>query len=193
MEVPGVYFESEDRILYDNGTIIYKLTGTTEVSQILYATVDKDGNVHSLPDLLGQKPDMQLFRNLNVRPKSRTVQTTLDLDGLKSQPFLSRHKRTALEPKKTTLESRGNILEPKRTILEPIRTILEPERTILEPKRILFEVKKALNLAHKFDIDLEFTICKIAQKLDSNLKDLVIKYKPESLCFYEKIIYNCSN
>ena len=146
----GVYFESEDRILYDNGTIIYKLTETTEIAQIDYATVDQNGNVHLLPDLLGQKPNMELFRSLNVKPTTRSVQTTLDVQ-IDAKSILQRRKRT------------------------------------------IKDVRQALNLVHLFEMDLENVTCEMVKKIDQeDVHKLINEYKPESVCFYEKIIHFCN-
>ena len=152
MEIRGVYFESEDRILYDNGTIIYKITGTTEIAQIDYASVDENGNVHLLPpDLLGQKPNMELFRSLNVKPTSRSVQTTLDVQ-IDAKSILHRRKRT------------------------------------------ITEFRQALNLVHLFELDLEHVTCELLKKLDTeDVAKLIVDFKPESLCFYRKIIDFCHN
>ena len=145
-----MYFESEDRILYDNGTIIYKLTQTTEIAQIDYATADQNGNVHLLPDLLGQKPNMELFRSLNVKPTSRSVQTTLDVQ-IDAKSILQRRKRT------------------------------------------IKDVRQALNFVHLFEMDLESVTCEIAKRIDQeDVHKLINVYKPESVCFYQKMIHFCN-
>ena len=145
-----MYFESEDRILCGNGTIIYKLTQTTEIAQIDYATADQNGNVHLLPDLLGQKPNMELFRSLNVKPTTRSVQTTLDVQ-IDAKSILQRRKRT------------------------------------------IKDVRQALNFVHLFEMDLESVTCEIVKRIDQeDVHKLINVYKPESVCFYQKMIHFCN-
>ena len=78
MEVKGAFFESTDRRLYENGTIVYKLTNTQEKGKVTYALLDSQGNLDYLP-ILGDTPtSMDLFRKLNIKPASRVLNIRLD-------------------------------------------------------------------------------------------------------------------
>jgi len=77
MEVRGAYWESPDRILYENGTIIYKVTETRENSEVVFATMDFEGRLSFLPKLGPYPASLSTFRDMNVRPLTRNLQLTL--------------------------------------------------------------------------------------------------------------------
>ena len=43
------------RILFDNGTLIYKLTNMTEETKISYGTINKHGVISLLPNVAGSR------------------------------------------------------------------------------------------------------------------------------------------
>ena len=66
VEVTGSYWESLDRIIWSNGTIIYKETGVTEQAEIMFGSVGEGGIISLLPELGGEAVDMELLRSLNI-------------------------------------------------------------------------------------------------------------------------------
>ena len=66
VEVTGSYWESLDRILWSNGTIIYKETGVTEEAEIMFGSVGQGGTISLLPKLGEEAVDMDLLRSLNI-------------------------------------------------------------------------------------------------------------------------------
>ena len=98
MEIPGIFWESPDRILYENGTILYKLTQTQEIAEIVYATLDTEGAFDFLPPITAS---LENFRTLNSRPASRNLQVTLNDFNLDQDDWTSirnsRSKRSIFE------------------------------------------------------------------------------------------------
>jgi hypothetical protein len=81
VDVEGVYWESPDRALFDNGTIVYKVTKVVETAQIGYGTINPQGVVSLLPKIGKQKTNIRLLRSLNVKsPTSAVAAVTLDPD-----------------------------------------------------------------------------------------------------------------
>ena len=66
VEVTGSYWESLDRILWSNGTIIYKETGVTEEAEIMFGSVGQGGTISLLPELGEEAVNMDLLRSLNI-------------------------------------------------------------------------------------------------------------------------------
>ena len=62
IEIEGIFWESEDRILHPNGTIEYKLTGKSEKAKIAFGTVDDQGKIQLLPKLGKHKTSLSLFK-----------------------------------------------------------------------------------------------------------------------------------
>ena len=78
IEVQGIRWESEDRILYPNGTIHYKLVDRKEMAKIAYGTIDQQGQIKLLPRLGKHKTSLSLLNELNVKPRSRKIQTKVN-------------------------------------------------------------------------------------------------------------------
>ena len=66
VEVTGSYWESLDRILWSNGTILYKGTGVMEEAQLMFGSVGESGTISLLPELGEEAVDMDLLRSLNI-------------------------------------------------------------------------------------------------------------------------------
>lgn len=64
--VTGSYWESLDRVIWSNGTIIYKETGVTEEAEIMFGSVGEGGIISLLPELGEEAVDMELLRSLNI-------------------------------------------------------------------------------------------------------------------------------
>ena len=68
IEIEGIFWESEDRILHPNGTIEYKLTGKSEKAKIAFGTVDDQGKIQLLPKLGKHKTSLSLFKVIKYLP-----------------------------------------------------------------------------------------------------------------------------
>ena len=68
IEIEGIFWESEDRILHPNGTIEYKLTGKSEKAKIAFGTVDDQGRIQLLPKLGKHKTSLSLFKVIKYIP-----------------------------------------------------------------------------------------------------------------------------
>ena len=70
VEVEGVYWENMDRLLYTNGTIVYKGTDIVEQGTVMYGTVGDQGNIEIIDmfnnDNNSDVIDMNVIRSLNV-------------------------------------------------------------------------------------------------------------------------------
>ena len=62
IEIEGIFWESDDRILHPNGTIEYKLTGKSEKAKIVFGTVDEQGRIQLLPKLGKHKTSLSLLK-----------------------------------------------------------------------------------------------------------------------------------
>jgi hypothetical protein len=49
--VEGAYWESLDRVVYSNGTIMYRGTGVTEQAIVIFGTVGGGGAIAPLPHI----------------------------------------------------------------------------------------------------------------------------------------------
>ena len=66
VDVEGSYWENMDRIIYNNGTIVYKGTDIIEKGEIKFGTVSDTGNIDLLPQLDDEIVTMGLLRSLNI-------------------------------------------------------------------------------------------------------------------------------
>ena len=66
VEVTGSYWESLDRILWSNGTILYKMTGAREEGEVMFGTLGRAGTVTPLPQLENVSLDLETLRVLNI-------------------------------------------------------------------------------------------------------------------------------
>ena len=66
VEVEGVYWESLDRILYENGTIRYKAVDIGEAATVVFGTVGGGGAVTTIPDIGETAVTLDLLRSLNL-------------------------------------------------------------------------------------------------------------------------------
>ena len=66
VEVEGSYWENMDRIIYNNGAIIYKNTDITETADIKFGTVTESGNINMLPEIDDETVTLDLLRSMNI-------------------------------------------------------------------------------------------------------------------------------
>ena len=66
VEVEGSYWENMDRIIYNNGTIVYKETDVREKGEIMFGTVSDNGNIDLLPKLDDEIVTIDLLRSLDI-------------------------------------------------------------------------------------------------------------------------------
>ena len=66
VEVEGSYWENMDRIIFNNGTIIYKNTDITETADIKFGTVTESGNINMLPEIDDETVTLDLLRSMNI-------------------------------------------------------------------------------------------------------------------------------
>ena len=67
VEVDGAYWESPERTLFENGTIIYKGLDLVDSAKIIFGSVSTDGVISSLPTINNQKVNLSLLKKLNIR------------------------------------------------------------------------------------------------------------------------------
>ena len=72
VEVQGIYWENLDRIIYTNGTIVYKGTGVVEVGMVVYGTVGDGGAINVLPEIDDLPVDIDLLRTINMNQPQAT-------------------------------------------------------------------------------------------------------------------------
>ena len=66
VEVEGSYWENMDRVIYNNGTIVYKGTEVVEEGEVLFGTVGDQGTINLLPELDNVTLNMNVLRSLNI-------------------------------------------------------------------------------------------------------------------------------
>ena len=76
IEVEGVFWESIDRQIFDNGTMVYKQTGIVEQAKISYGTINGAGVVTLLPKINKRKTDLRVLRSINIAIKEDLNHTT---------------------------------------------------------------------------------------------------------------------
>ena len=114
MEIEGIFWESPDRVLHENGTILYKLTKTTEQSQIVFATLDREGSFNKL-----QTGSLSLFRSLNSKPGSKNLQASIgdftdeSWTSIKKSLSITRKKRSLKDTIKQSLSLNSLLLRDK--------------------------------------------------------------------------------
>ena len=182
MEVEGAFWESTDRRLYENGTIVYKLTETQELGKVTYALLEENGNLDYLP-MLGDTPtSMNLFRRLNSKPASKSLYIHLgDLDindedwsGIRdsaSSAILDRNRR-------------------KRSIKVDDEV---SKQGILRQALSLADLVNRVQVSTGKDILDSDILCYAIQRIhDEETKSAVLFFKPQYTCFYDNIIRFCS-
>ena len=74
LDVNGVYWQSSDRTLFENGTIYYNQIDSIEQADVMFGTVSNDGVVSSLPDINGEMVSLDLLKHINMRhPTSESI------------------------------------------------------------------------------------------------------------------------
>ena len=73
VEVEGIYWENLDRIIYTNGSIVYKGTGVEEVGAVVYGTVGDGGAITVLPEISDYPVDISLLRSINNNKPSQIL------------------------------------------------------------------------------------------------------------------------
>ena len=62
VEVEGSYWENMDRVIYNNGTIEYKMTGVMEEGEVMFGTVGEQGTINLVPEI----DNIDVLRTLNI-------------------------------------------------------------------------------------------------------------------------------
>ena len=87
-----MYWQSPERTLYENGTIVYKTIDLIDNAKIIFGSVSNDGEIKLLPIINGHEVTLKMLKGLNIRNfinASNLVQTNIDynisfLEDLKS-------------------------------------------------------------------------------------------------------------
>ena len=174
MEVDGAYFESPDRILYENGTIYYKLTNTLDHATMAFATMDQKGRMIFLPKLGPRQVSMDILKDMNAKPSSRRLQITLQDFAMNQDTWKSirdNYNSSTRRKKRSGWDSVLGKLRHSLTLSQIFQQLNAPSETT------------------------EKTLCQTFVKLDENeqLRNIVFKYKPEHMCFFTEMIRACQN
>ena len=176
MEVEGAFLESTDRILYENGTIVYKLTNTQELGKVTYALLDRQGNLDYLPKLGDTPTSMPLFRSLDIKPASRNLNINLgDLDINDDDWSAIRDSASAA------------IIDRNRR--KRATTIISKQSIIRQALSLAHLMKRVHSSNYNTTKDI---LCLALQKVDDNeTRAAVSTFKPQYNCFYENIVRHC--
>ena len=66
IEVEGIFWESIDKKVFDNGTMVYKQTDIVEQADISYGIINNAGVITLLPKISKRKTDLRVLRSINV-------------------------------------------------------------------------------------------------------------------------------
>ena len=180
MEVEGAFWESPDRRLYENGTIVYKLTETQEVGKVTYALLEQNGNLDYLPMLGDTKTSMHLFRRLNSKPASRSLYIHLgDLDindddwsGIRDSASSAILDRSRRKRSRVDRVSKQGIM-----------------RKALSLANLVNRVQVSPTSKDMLDNDI---LCSAVHRIhDEDTRFAVFTFKPQYTCFYENIVRFC--
>jgi len=179
IEVEGAFFESTDRTLYENGTIVYKLTNTTELGKVTYALIDQEGNLDYLPRLGSTPTSMNLFRRLNVKPASRKLNIKLIDLNINDDDWSSIRDSAS----KAIRDNNGR---KKREV-----TKISKKNGLMRHALSLTHLVKIFDFSnHDAIIDI---LCLASQKVhDSETRVAVSTFKPKYICFYDNIVQYCN-
>ena len=123
IEVQGIRWESEDRILYPNGTIHYKLVNRKEMAKIAYGTIDQQGQIKLLPRLGKHKTSLSLLNELNVKPRSRKIQTKVN--GLADNELFRIRERMLRTKREVEDENYQELVTNLKFVLSLVATLHE--------------------------------------------------------------------
>ena len=180
IEIKGAFFESTDRRLYENGTIVYKLTNTQEKGKVTYALLDSKGNLDYLPRLGDTPTSMTLFRRLNIKPASRHLNIRLENLDINDEDW------------STIKESATDAINGKRR--KKRKTSSEISKTgILRQALSLANLVTRIGVsAQDSQVVFDDILCLAAKRVhDQQTRNAVIKFKPHHACFYENILNFC--
>ena len=179
IEIKGAFFESTDRRLYENGTIVYKLTNTQEKGKVTYALLDSKGNLDYLPRLGDTPTSMTLFRRLNIKPASRHLNIRLENLDINDEDW------------STIKESATDAINGKRR--KKRMTSSEISKTgILRQALSLANLVTRIGVSAQDSQVFDDILCLAAKRVhDQQTRNAVIKFKPHYACFYENILNFC--
>ena len=81
IEINGAYWQSQERTLYENGTIVYKTIDLIDNAKITFGSISNDGGIKLLPAINGQEVTLAMLKALNIRNvmnASNLVHTNID-------------------------------------------------------------------------------------------------------------------
>ena len=67
IEIQGAYWQSPERTLYENGTIVYRNIDLIDNAKITFSSVSIGGEMSPLPNINGQKVNLSMLKKLNIR------------------------------------------------------------------------------------------------------------------------------
>lgn len=67
IEINGAYWQSPERTLYENGTIVYKTIDLIDNAKIIFGSISNDGEIKLLPIINGQEVTLTMLKGLNIR------------------------------------------------------------------------------------------------------------------------------
>ena len=171
IETEGIRWESEDRILYPNGTIAYKLTGKIEEGKIAYGTVDNQGRIQLLPKLGNHKTSLSLFNDLNVKPTSRSIRTSMNRLA-ENELFRVRDRMRRMKRDVNRFKYVQNLI-----------------KATLSTASLLHEMD-----LHNADYWTHKILCETYNLIDPTIMSSIIEQKnPSYACFVSKILTYCND
>ena len=166
----GIYWESPDRILYENGTIVYKSTGMEEKAKIAYGSVNKQGVINLIPEIGERKTSLRLLRSLNIKPL---------------KPILS------LKSTRIQVDNLDKIYRPKRSVND-----INHFENVLYDFKYKLSLIEVMSEHYEFEKNLDnFVIESLCETIVDNfetVRNITLTKHPQHSCFVHQIREFCN-
>ena len=148
-----------------------------EEAKIAFGTIDNEGRIQLLPKLGKHKTSLNLFKDLNVKPSSRNVQTYIN--GLAENELFRVRERMSRMKRELMRNSNAS----------QMLYVIKLMRTTLSMVTILYE----MNLPNA-DFWTNEILCETYNSIDSKfLYSVIMKLKPQNYCFVSEILKICQD
>ena len=147
-----------------------------EKAKIAFGTIDNEGHIQLLPKLGKHKTSLNLFKDLNVKPNSRSVQTYIN--GLAENELFRLRERMSRMKRDMQSPNTSQMLN-----------VIKLMKTTLSMVTILYE----MNLPNA-DFWTNEILCETYNSIDSNfLYSVIKKLKSQHDCFVSEIQKFCQD
>ena len=187
VEIEGAYWQSQERTLYENGTIVYRNIDLIDNAKITFSSVSIGGEMSPLPNINGQKVNLSMLKKLNIRNS---------MNNSFLQITNSNSENTFMEDLKISIDSILNRLyknvKTKRSIdsLTMYSKLNQRHRFLMSFMAVYSENR--IPNRDKLDSDLYSLACSIIDIKEINMTYNLIKNK-QLQCFIKSIGKMCNS